>query len=478
MSETTHDHDGVESIKEVPDPALRQTAKPVPKVTRTVKDLMDSLVTIMEKAYGIGLAAPQIGVRKRVIAVSIEGEPACLANPEVVESEGSQESWEGCLSVPGFIGLVERPMRVTVTGLDQSGRKVWLEAEGLEARALLHEIDHLDGVLFLDRAQKIEELPPASRLRLVFMGTPEFAREHLSHLVASGCRVMAVVTQPDRPRGRGHRLQPTPVKAWAQERDLEVMSPHSIRDEEAISRLEYLEPDVIVTCAYGQILPRRVLDIPRWGAVNVHASLLPRYRGAAPIQRALMAGERTSGVTIMLMDEDMDTGPVLAQEELDIEPDENAGTLHDRLASLGADLLFEVLNDIARGTGRAEKQGGAASYAPRLRREEMVIDWRQDPVAVRNLVRALSPAPGARTEWTRGMLKIFAVRPEPQGSPAPPGKVIGLSGGLPVVAAGLEGRGRLALLEVQPPGRQVMSAADFANGYDLVGDTLGEEASG
>src|SRR5690606_2533221 len=242
---------------------LRQRSQPVTRVNREIRQLVDDMLATMYDADGIGLAAPQVGVLRRVIVADVGDGPVVIINPEVHHQEGSEEAYEGCLSIPGYQGRVARAGLVRVSGLDEKGRRVWLEAEGLLARAIQHEIDHLDGILFLDRASKIIELSPAADLRIVYMGTPGFAVEPLRHLLRNHCRVTAVVTRPDRPRGRGRAVKPSPVKELAAELGLPVLQPEKARDPEFVAQLRELEPDVIVTAAYGLLLPPEVLEVPR-----------------------------------------------------------------------------------------------------------------------------------------------------------------------------------------------------------------------
>ncbi len=430
------------------------------------------MVEVMRRARGVGLAAPQIGVSRRVIAVEVDDCMVVMANPQVEEASGSQKDWEGCLSVPGYLGLVERPARVRVAGLDQLGRKVWAEGEDLMARALLHEIDHLDGILFTDRAERVIELPPAASLRIVFMGTPEFASLHLFHLLKTGCTIAGVVTQPDRPSGRGYKVRPTPVKELARDRNIPVLAPDRV--DAMISEIMDLEPDVIVTCAYGQILPPSILEIPPLGCVNVHASLLPLYRGAAPIQRAIMDGQTKTGVTIMQMDEGMDTGPILLQEEIDIGPTDDFEQVHDRLIHLGSRLLVEALNGLARGELCPRPQEGTPSMAPSLRTGDLMIDWSLPAKSIHNRIRALSPAPGARTTWGPDSVRVLQSCPAPAATePALPGTVLGTEGDFLVVAAGPTGLERLMILEIWPAGRNRMTGSGFWNGYRNRGTILG-----
>ncbi len=475
--DTEREHLGEVEIRKLGDPVLRGTARPVTRVNQRVRALMQEMVSAMRRAGGVGLAAPQIGVARRVIVLEVDDDLVMLANPEVVESQGTEVAWEGCLSVPGYLGLVERPVEVTISGLDHSGRKVWHQFTDLGARAALHEIDHLDGVLYPDRAQELVELPAASRLRLVFMGSPEFARLHLEYLLANSCNVVGVVTQPAKPRGRGQKVLPTPVAQLALERQIEVVAP--ARVAEAGQQLAEWRPDVIVTCAYGQILPPEVLELPALGCINVHASMLPAYRGAGPIQRAIMDGRPLSGVTIMQLDEGLDTGPILAAQEVGIGPDDDAGALHDALAAAGGPLLLEVLNQLAEGVAEPVAQQGPASWAAAITPEDLDIDWSREPELIHNQVRALSPAPGARTRFGRELVKVLATRPlAPADRDAASGTVTGCDGDALVVAAGPAGRGRIGIVRLAPAGRPIMTGRDFFNGYCAVGSTLGGAGAG
>ncbi|MGH8297048.1 MAG: methionyl-tRNA formyltransferase, partial [Steroidobacteraceae bacterium] len=234
-------------------------------------------------------------------------------------------------------------------------------------------------------------------MRIAFAGTPEFALPALSSLMRSPHELVGVLTQPDRPRGRGQRLTPSPVKAAVGE-SVPVAQPATLGSPEDRAQLAAWQPDVLVVVAYGLILPRAVLDIPRLGCVNVHASLLPRWRGAAPIERALLAGEDTTGITIMLMDEGLDTGPILLQEALAIDPHDTGGMLRARLAALGAPLLLGALQGLAGGTLRPRPQPSEGiTYARKLQKREAPIDWRRSAVDIERQVRALQPWPVAET---------------------------------------------------------------------------------
>jgi methionyl-tRNA formyltransferase len=307
--------------------------------------------------------------------------------------------------------------------------------------------------------------------RVIFMGTPEFAVPCLQTLIETQ-QVVGVVTQPDKPAGRGNRLRPSPVKVLAGAAGLPVYQPKSLRREEAAEPLREWQPDVIIVAAFGQILRPHVLYLSPHGSINVHASLLPRWRGASPIQHAILAGDTESGVTLMRMDEGLDTGPMLVQEALPIGPRETSATLHDRLSILGADMLRRRLDAILAGRIQPVPQPDAGfTYAPMIAKEAGEIDWSRDIGYLDRLVRAMTPWPGAYTWWNGQPFKIVRAKPVtgdlPDGSLA---EVVRAAEGLAVLAVG----GGLVLEEVQPPGKRAMPAEDFARGHpDWVGSVLG-----
>jgi methionyl-tRNA formyltransferase len=301
----------------------------------------------------------------------------------------------------------------------------------------------------------------------VFLGSGAFAVPSLEALLDGGHDVAAVVTQPDREKGRGRAMAAPPIKAVAQRRHVPVLQPPRIRDPEAIEALRALRPDAQVVVAYGQILPRAVIDIPPLGTVNVHSSLLPRYRGAAPIHWAIVNGERETGVTTMLIDEGLDTGPILLARPISIGPEETAPELEARLARLGAEVLLETLEGLARGTLAAHPQDHArATLAPLLKKEDARLDWTRPADEIARRVRGLQPWPGTVTEWARGQLKVLRAREEPgPAADAPAGTVLAVDG-RGIVVAGGKGT-RLRLTEVQPESRRPMPASAFAAGARL-----------
>jgi methionyl-tRNA formyltransferase len=308
------------------------------------------------------------------------------------------------------------------------------------------------------------------RLAVVFAGTPDFALPSLEAIAVSRHRIVAVFTQPDRPSGRGRRQSATPVKERALALGLPVCQPASLKGDEAVRQLAAFAPDVMVVVAYGLLLPPAILAIPRLGCLNVHASLLPRWRGAAPVARAILAGDAKTGVCVMRMEAGLDTGPVMSAREVAIGPRETAGELELRLAEEGGAAIVAALDAHAAGRAPFAPQDAAqATYAAKLTKAEARLDWREDAAALERRVRALNPRPVAETTLDGAQLRVF----EAAVVPAPPGPVPGT-----VLAAGpggivvLTGREALALQRVQLPGRRAVSAAELANARVLAGKVL------
>jgi methionyl-tRNA formyltransferase len=307
-------------------------------------------------------------------------------------------------------------------------------------------------------------------LRLIFLGTPEFAVPTLERIVGACHQLLTVVTQPDRPAGRGQRLAPSPVKELAGRLGLPIFQPERVRRPEAVEHLRALNAEAMVVVGYGQIIPQSVIDLVPLGIINVHASLLPKYRGAAPIQWAVVNGETRTGVTTIRIDAGLDTGDMLLKAETEIGPEENAIELGRRLAPMGAGLLVETLDGLARGTIVPQPQETAeATLAPILKKEDGLIDWRQPAQAIHNRVRGLQPWPGAYTRFRGQSLHIWQSRVKGE-SCAPPARLEGVKS--PSVCCG---SGSLELVEVQLEGRKRMTAPDFANGQRLTGiEMLGD----
>ncbi len=501
------------------DPVLRRPAAPVKRIGAGTRHLAAQMLATMRRSKGVGLACPQVGVSSRMIVVDVGGDLRVLVNPKVATASGSAVDWEGCLSFPGLLAEVERAETIEAEGHGLDGRPVWIPAEGFLARVLQHEIDHLDGIVILDRARAIERIeasspaevapgsgdgagpetdahgrgpvadtrgrqpetgealaedePALHPLRVAFMGTPDFARPTLEALMAAGHSVVGVVTQPDRPAGRGGKLVGvSAVKRTALAFGLPIWQGAAKEARRSLaSVIRGWGAEVGVVVAYGVILPREVLASPRLGCINLHASLLPDYRGAAPIPRAILDGRGLSGVTVIKMDEGVDTGDILAQREVRLDEDETAGSLHDRLASVGASLVVHVVELLASGRAAPRRQPvECATPAPRLGREDEIVDWRKPAEVLVRQVRALSPAPGAHTTLGGRRIKVWSAEvwepatTEPvltPGEPSP-GEIVALDAGSPVVATG---RGNLVLRVVQPAGGSRMPGSDFVNGY-------------
>ena len=309
-------------------------------------------------------------------------------------------------------------------------------------------------------------------MKILFMGTPDFAVFSLHSLIKAGHDVCAAVTQPDKPRGRGYTLTPPPVKVAALEAGIPVYQPATLRDEAFAALLAQLDPEVIVVVAYGKILPKNVLDYPRYGCVNVHGSLLPEYRGAAPMQRAIIDGKRETGITTMLMAEGLDTGDMLLRRALPIETDDNFETIHDKLGALGAELIAETLDGLANGAITPVRQDDSlATYAAKIEKSDCLINFDRSAREVHDQIRGLSPIPLSFTHTPDGkLLKVTsAVICEESSENAVTGKVVSLDSGITVTCA----EGSVTLTGVLPEGKGRMSAADFIRGRKIaLGDIL------
>lgn len=310
-------------------------------------------------------------------------------------------------------------------------------------------------------------------MRILFMGTPDFALPTLRELCKSEHEIIGVVTQPDKPKGRGHHLTPPPVKAYAEEQGLAVYQPQSLRTEEFAGLLEELDPELIVVVAYGKILPQNVLDYPKFGCVCVHGSLLPKYRGAAPMQRAIIDGESVTGITTMLMAAGIDTGDMLLKAEVEICPNDNFEDIHDKLSECGARLLIETVEKLEKGDICSEAQDDSlATYASKIEKSDCLLDFSRSAIELHNLIRGLSPIPLAFTHTPDGkLMKIVESRvfdaEKINGQEA--GRVLYVGEDIRVAC----GRGILSILTVVPEGKGKMSAGDFVRGRKLFeGDLL------
>ncbi|HHX60186.1 MAG TPA: methionyl-tRNA formyltransferase [Epulopiscium sp.] len=312
-------------------------------------------------------------------------------------------------------------------------------------------------------------------MNIVFMGTPDFAVPTLEMLMNENYTIQAVVTQPDRPKGRGNKLAAPPVKELALKFNIPVLQPERIRaDKDFIKHMQQLAPDLIVVVAFGQILPKSILDIPRFGCINIHGSLLPRYRGSSPIQRAVLNDDETTGVTIMYMDVGMDTGDIITKTSMHILPEETAGSLHDRMMYVGAEALREALPGIMNQSFTPEKQNEEeATYAPMLDKQMGLIDWEQNSRVIDCLVRGLTPWPTAYTYYDSKLLKIWKVKPvEYSDAKNKPGEIIDIIPEEGIVVKTLDGA--VLVEEIQVQGKKRMKTSDYVRGHEItIGDFLG-----
>ena len=327
--------------------------------------------------------------------------------------------------------------------------------------------------------EKIPAAAPTEPLRIVFMGTPEFAAESLRALgrfvEKNGAAIVGVFTREDKPAGRGHKLTPPPVKVLAEEMGIPVFQPRTLRNEESLLCLGELAPNLIVVTAYGRILPREVLELPKYGCINVHGSLLPEYRGAAPMQRAIIDGKSFTGITTMYMDEGIDTGDMLLSRRVDIAPEDDFGTVHDKMAETGGELLIETLEAMCAGTlVRIPQPDEGATYAAKIEKDDCHADFTKPARVLHDLIRGTSPAPLAWAHSADGkLLKIVASRVADDSTGGEPGTVTALDahgeGGITVAC----GEGALVLTRIVPEGKGKMSAAEFIRGRKIsVGDRL------
>lgn len=308
-------------------------------------------------------------------------------------------------------------------------------------------------------------------LRIIYAGTPEFAATALDALLKAGHEIICVYTQPDRPAGRGRKLTASPVKQRALDAGIDVRQPETLKNEEAQNALRDLNADLMIVAAYGLLLPKAVLDAPQLGCVNIHASLLPAWRGAAPIQRAILNGDKETGITIMQMDEGLDTGDMLLVKSCAIDPQDTAQTLHDKLADLGAEAIVEAVDKLATDDLTATPQDAThATYAHKLQKSEALIDWTQSADYIDRQVRAFNPWPVAQTLYNDKTLRVWEAQPLAKNSDTAPGSVIVCNKqGIDVAT----GEGVLRLLKVQLPGGKPQEVGNFVNAHDLSGVTLG-----
>lgn len=434
-------------VRIIYDPILRQPTKPVTVFDAELKKLSEKMLEIMHQHIGMGLAANQLGIDKNLFVIEVrppKGEkelkpiaPFALCNAKISKiSKETSTMIEGCLSLPGLELPVTRPSGVTVEAQDLTGKQLTIKAKGLLARILQHEIDHLDGILFTDRADGVKNIKNYAESSIVFFGSDEFSAIILENLTQSGLNVMAVITETDKRAGRGDTIVAPLVKTLAQQKHIAVVQPES--KAEIIDALDQLKPDLVVLASYGKILPAEALELPTYGCLNVHPSLLPKYRGATPLQSAILSGDNETGVTIMKMNAGVDTGEIVAQTSATITVDETFLTLRDKLARAGADLLLKTIPAYLSGQVKIRVQSGNFTQTTKLTKKMGEIDWAAPAEIIDRQIRALNPWPGTFTFVGDKRLKILEA------------KLVG---------------GELSLVSVQLEGKNPTAWPEFVRGY-------------
>lgn len=403
-------------IRVIYDPFLRKTAQPVTVFDAVLKQQADEMIETMKGHAGIGLAGNQVGLDKRLIVLGYQPAnenddlPALpfmqLVNPKITKfSKEKEVMTEGCLSLPGLELPVERSAGVTVEYQDVAGVKKSIKAKGLLARVIQHEIDHLDGILFTDHVKNYKNLVNYRFARVVFIGSDDFSLTHLKALHEAGLNVIAAITETDKPAGRGRQIKESIIKIYAKEIGIAVFQPETTG--ELTSIVEQLEPDMLILASYGKILPDKALEWPTYGAINVHPSLLPKYRGATPIQSAILSGEKVTGVTIMEMVAKVDAGQIISQQSTDVLENETAPKLRSRLAKIGAKMLIEAIPSYLSGQAKLRQQdANQATLTKRFSKEDGEINWSNPAEQIANQIRALQPWPGTYTYLGDKLLKI------------------------------------------------------------------------
>lgn len=435
-------------VKVIYDPFLRRTAKAVTVFDDTLKKEAAEMLKTMKGHDGLGLAGVQVGLDKRLIVMGYARRDKddelpnipdlALVNPKVIKFSKEKETMtEGCLSLPGLELPVERAAGVTVAAQNLDGKAVTIKAKGIFARILQHEIDHINGILFTDHAKELNKLEHYQFAKIVFLGSDDFSDVVLNALIDAKLAVMAVITETAKRAGRGNETAEPVVKTTAEMAGIAVFQPED--KAELTKIIQQLQPDLLILASYGKILPAEALEVPKFGSLNVHPSLLPKYRGATPIQTAILNNESQTGLTIMTMAPQVDAGGIISQEKLTIEPTDTFPTLKIKLAELGAKLLLKHLPKYLSGQAKIKPQNEAeVTGTTKLTKEMGEINWSASPETIDRQIRAFTPWPGTFTTLNDQRLKILS--------------------------AHLDGQ-KLALDRVQLEGKQPTNWADFKRGY-------------
>jgi methionyl-tRNA formyltransferase len=429
-----------------PDSILKERAQPVREFGDTIKHLGNAMREIMKANAGMGLAAPQVGDPRQIIIVEFPGDPetneppipfTILVNPTIVKkSKKTSTMAEGCLSVPAVEVPIERADEVTVDAFTFDGSPTTISAKGIYARILQHEIDHLKGRLILDYMPPIDTSKPTAMV----WGSTRFTTSVLNELLNGGAvNITHLVTEEPKPSGRGREVTPTIVRIYGDTVSIPVLEPHDLNDERFMSYLSAHRPDVIIVAAYGRLLPSAILDLPKHGCINVHPSLLPLYRGATPLQSAILDGAEKTGVTIMKMAPQFDTGAMLVQSAFPLEGTETFGELETITGEIGGMLINEIIGQYVSGALKGEPQPSTGiTYTKKITPQDRWLNMEDDPIINERKVRAFAPEPNA-------YVLIDEIRTK-------------------VLQAHIED-GTLVFDMVQPAGKRPMSWSDFLRGY-------------
>ena len=474
------------------DKILRKKATKVTEVDLKTIELIKNMFDTMRNANGIGLAANQVGSDKSIFVVDIsqvedyeDTKPIALINPKIINrSEKKILMEEGCLSIPDVREEVRRPESITIVYHDTDLKEHTMEADGLMARVMQHEYDHLQGILFTDllpddvkkrykrdinkiRKRKVEIDYPITEdtdyqlHENNFHGHSRFCSSLLKRLFESRHKVVAVVTTPDKEKGRGQKVSFTPVKEFAVANNIPVLQPEKLKDENFISDLKKFNADLFVIVAF-RILPKEVFTIPSKGSFNLHGSLLPKYRGAAPIQWALIKGEKETGLTTFALAEKVDTGNIYYQEKIEIEDEDNFGTLHHKMSELGAEVVLKTVEIIESGNFTLKEQDNSkASPAPKITKEIQQIDWNNSAEEIHNLIRGLSPYPGAFFHFSDKLIKIYSTKLSKEK--LSPSEIKQTKTELFIGC----GEDSLQILELQQEGKRRMHTEEFLRGFSF-----------
>lgn len=424
----------IQKITKFDNPIWKKPIEVVPELSQKVsKDNKQYLVSLkkyltdMEDTLvfsgGVGIAAPQAGISKQLFIVSLPNYHEVFINPKITNySKEIEVMEEGCLSIPGYRGMVPRSKEVTIEYTTKKGERTTLTATALLARVLQHEYDHLNKTFYPARIKEEKDFYQIKPIKIVFFGTPEFGAVILQSLIGQGSageyQIQLVITSPDKPSGRGNNLDSSSVRKVAEKFEVPVITPEKLRikqadakvaDPKIVAQIKKLKPDVFVVASYGKILPPELLSIPKKGGLNVHGSLLPKYRGASPIQAAIAAGEKVTGVTIMLMNPEMDEGDLLGSAPIKIKEEDTFATLMPRMANVGADLLNKIIHLWVWGKRikPTPQDHSQATYTKILTKEDGFINLEKPPKNLRALIRAFYPWPGVWAKYNDKVLKLL-----------------------------------------------------------------------